>query len=1166
MQSIGKFVHSGLSGRKKRLDAGLRMLLAVTLVAGLGLAVSAGSQDREVLAVPPESTVSGTVFQDFNSDGVMDTTVMSGQATDIGIAGVTVHAYNAAGELVGTAVSDADGEYVIDVEAEEGEPLRLEFILPTEGPLASLRPAFEGSNNGTTVQFVAAGDENIDLGLNVPGEYCQANPRLAVSRLCAGINFSPGAPPNNPSVFVTNYDGGPYSSANGFSDVYTNWSSVTAAQATTTGTILGMAWDPNSGRVYNTAYVRRHAEMYEADGRARPGALFVTTPSASGVGGSTAFLVDLEDLLPGDQFSNSTPGQEGFIPLNAARQLECIEHKTAAQSADPCYQKGADSDIAPAGQVGVFEEVGQTGIGEIEVDDEGNLYVVSLYDKNLYKVTMPADGTAPITMVSLGDITAGVNCINGEGRPFAVTNWRGSLYLGMTCDGSGDFPADIANYSPTTTLDQNISFTIRRYDLGTGSWSTHFGPQSLSGIQRGSADGTSSNWQETSRRWNPWTNEYSDKTVAGAEVFGVRPVPMLSDIAFDNDGSMILGVRDRTGDQLATNGSETPIGTETNYPAITSGDIYRVCRTGPGYTAADYTFEGGTGCDQNVSTANGTEYYFGDKYFNFHFEVGVGMLEQVPGFPDVIMTAYDPYDGDGTGATFYSGGIRYLRNATGDVAKNDGTGFPNAGSGVIFFAWEFPGGNVNKAGGFLKTNGMSDIEALCDQAPVQIGNRVWIDTNKNGIQDPDEEPVEGVTLRLYTADGQTLLGTAVTNEFGEYYFSSNIVEDPEGDGEGGVDHQGGGLVIGQDHIVRLDEPSDFEEGGPLYGYVLTTQFAEQDEEARTAVDSNAEIVDEYPEIFVDSRSAGENDHTFDVGFFLFPRVSVGDYVWWDTNGDGVQDDTDVPLEGVVLRILTADGDPVIDVYGAPVEPTETDVDGYYTFDDLPPGQYRVEVTAPPGFMPTRAAVGDPATDSSTRFALSRLLTDHGDRDPTLDFGFVPVPLGSPIESSVIKVSVGDYVWWDTNEDGRQDETDIPLEGVALRLLTINGDAVVDVFGNPVNYTFTNASGYYSFDNLPPGQYRVEIETPDGFVPTLANVGSADADSSTDMAESRVLTMDGERDPTLDFGFVPAQAQTTSQLPTTGAAILTYLLVSLLLIIAGGAFWLRGRWLPGLLKN
>jgi hypothetical protein len=191
-----------------------------------------------------------------------------------------------------------------------------------------------------------------------------------------------------------------------------------------------------------------------------------------------------------------------------------------------------------------------------------------------------------------------------------------------------------------------------------------------------------------------------------------------------------------------------------------------------------------------------------------------------------------------------------------------------------------------------------------------------------------------------------------------------------------------------------------------------------------------------------------------------------------------------------------------------------------------------------------------------------LVLELGDDVRTLDFGIyseteaanfpaVPpsgnAPLGeAPAGESVtteqtIKVSVGDYVWWDTNEDGRQDETDIPLEGVVLRIYTVDGEPVFDVFGNPVVFTTTNAQGWYTFDNLPPGQYRVEIEAPEGFVPTLANVGSVDGDSSTGFAVSRILVEDEERDPTLDFGFVPASG---GQLPAAGLSGTTYLQISL----------------------
>jgi hypothetical protein len=237
---------------------------------------------------------------------------------------------------------------------------------------------------------------------------------------------------------------------------------------------------------------------------------------------------------------------------------------------------------------------------------------------------------------------------------------------------------------------------------------------------------------------------------------------------------------------------------------------------------------------------------------------------------------------------------------------------------------------------------------------------------------------------------------------------------------------------------------------------------------------------------------------------------------------------------------------------------------------LPAGAYKVTITLP----------GDYVTTTGTSEVQMSLVLELGDDVRTLDFGiyseteaanFPAVPPSGnappgegPVGESVtteqpIKVSVGDYVWWDTNEDGRQDETDIPLEGVVLRIYTVDGEPVVDVFGNPVVFTTTNAQGWYTFDNLPPGQYRVEIEAPEGFVPTLANVGSVRWGFFYWL---RCFTHswyeDEERDPTLDFGFVPASG---TQLPAAGLSGTTYLQISLLVLLLGvlfGLFAFEGR--------
>ena len=64
-------------------------------------------------------------------------------------------------------------------------------------------------------------------------------------------------------------------------------------------------------------------------------------------------------------------------------------------------------------------------------------------------------------------------------------------------------------------------------------------------------------------------------------------------------------------------------------------------------------------------------------------------------------------------------------------------------------------------------------------------------------------------------------------------------------------------------------------------------------------------------------------------------MSVGDFVFIDANGDGVQDGGDTPVQGATLTLTDPNGDPVTDVFGDPVVPVLTDAAGAYSFDDLP---------------------------------------------------------------------------------------------------------------------------------------------------------------------------------------------------------------------------------------
>ncbi len=372
---------------------------------------------------------------------------------------------------------------------------------------------------------------------------------------------------------------------------------------------------------------------------------------------------------------------------------------------------------------------------------------------------------------------------------------------------------------------------------------------------------------------------------------------------------------------------------------------------------------------------------------------------------------------------------------------------------------------------------------------VSVGDYVWEDVNRDGLQDESDIPLKGVELTLTDQDGNpvtdvfgNLVGPTTTDDNGKYEFNYLPVTS-----KGGY------------YIVKVTTPD---------GYIPT--LANQGDDPAVDSSTDSERSTALPNHL-------DNDPTLDFGF-VRPYVSVGDYVWEDVNRDGLQDDSDIPLEGVELTLTDQDGNPVTDVFGNLVGPTTTDENGFYEFTYLPVtpegGHYIVTVTTPDGYMPTLANEGDdPAVDSSTDFERSTELPNHLDNDPTLDFGFV-----RPY------VSVGDYVWEDVNRDGLQDDSDIPLKGVELTLTDQDGNPVTDVFGNVVGPTTTDDNGFYEFTNLPVtpegGHYIVTVTTPDGYIPTLANEGDDPAvDSSTGSANSTGLPNDGDHDPTLDFGFV-----------------------------------------------
>jgi hypothetical protein len=99
-------------------------------------------------------------------------------------------------------------------------------------------------------------------------------------------------------------------------------------------------------------------------------------------------------------------------------------------------------------------------------------------------------------------------------------------------------------------------------------------------------------------------------------------------------------------------------------------------------------------------------------------------------------------------------------------------------------------------------------------------------------------------------------------------------------------------------------------------------------------------------------ASGQSDITLDSGFVQ--PVTVGNFVWQDMNGNGIQEGGDNGLAGATVTLYNAAGTTQIttDINGAAIAPVVTTSTGLYTFTNLPPGQYTVRFVAPAGWNPT----------------------------------------------------------------------------------------------------------------------------------------------------------------------------------------------------------------------
>ncbi len=130
-------------------------------------------------------------------------------------------------------------------------------------------------------------------------------------------------------------------------------------------------------------------------------------------------------------------------------------------------------------------------------------------------------------------------------------------------------------------------------------------------------------------------------------------------------------------------------------------------------------------------------------------------------------------------------------------------------------------------------------------------------------------------------------------------------------------------------------------------------------------------------------------------------------------------------------------------------------------------------------------------------------------------------LGPLILTEPCAQDLGDYVWYDLDEDGQQESGENGVANVIVNLYEDNDqNGVPD--GPAINTTTTNAGGYYLFPNLPSGAYIVGFDIspvpgPYGFTATDLGPDTSDSDANSAGLTGTIILADGIDNMTVDAG-------------------------------------------------
>ena len=366
--------------------------------------------------IVPAGTITGSIFQDFNGNGVFNTTapIINNDgggtirgATDVAwtTTSIDVLAFDSNNNIVAQQSTNT-GSYSLDVPG--AGPYRVEFRnLPSGifyGPTAP--------TGHTATQFVADPNGGVIQGVNLPliraQDVSPNNPLLVTNcyvfgapdglnaddLVVIGFRYSAGEEISNPdsqaNASNSGNNGTPHDQIQGGKPSEHNEIAIPHSQV---GTTWGLAHSSVTDQLYMAAFTKRHTGY----GPAGNDAIYLADPAVDGLVSTATPFINLGAGAAGVNYRESA--QWAQIPANGPVD-------------NPYFYDGLYE--GPNGEFVGWDAVGKTGLGGLAIDPFGNeLYTVGLNDKQFYIIDVATKNvrTLPIPVPTT---------VTGSGADFAA--------------------------------------------------------------------------------------------------------------------------------------------------------------------------------------------------------------------------------------------------------------------------------------------------------------------------------------------------------------------------------------------------------------------------------------------------------------------------------------------------------------------------------------------------------------------------------------------------------------------------------------------------------------------------------------------------------------------------------------------------------------------------